>query len=71
MHYVGEQDGGIVIVSMEDDKNRKFQRAIIRTAKEDTRLLVTTMSVGKRIKALCNQCPDLHQVRFILYYGSF
>lgn len=59
-HFVGNTSKGPVIVSMEDvtDK-RTLQKAIIRTPQKDERILVNTMSAGKPLKALCNQCPSL------------
>lgn len=67
-HYVGENSSGdIAIVSMEHDKNRKFQRVIVRTAKEDQRFLVSTSSSSKYVKALENQCPILSSVITIIF----
>lgn len=64
-HYAGENSSGdLAIISMENDKNRKFQRVIVRTPKEDQRFLVTTSSSSKYVKALENQCPMLTSVRF-------
>lgn len=63
-----EEENQPIIISMEINKNKKFQRVIIRTPQGDQRLLITTCgNYQKSVKILYNQCPNLSMVNIISF----
>jgi len=53
----------ITIISLENNRNKKFQRVIIRTPAGDNRFLISTSHKNKALKNLYNQYPPLVNIK--------
>ena len=62
IHFIAEDGKEKIIISMENIKSKKFQRVIVRTSREDQRLIIPGSSVKAHVKSLVNQCPFLATV---------